>query len=180
MLGTTDDLYLEWLYGKVAAVSNKNPNRSWWWLCRRLYSTEFIWLVANDDNRAMDGQVLREEFISEHKDLKLDEDWILMGCSVLEMLIAIAMRAEYISTDILLGDWFKSFMINLGLDKFNDASFKGSDNRKVDEIIERFIFRNYAPDGTGGLFPLKDPPADQRKVELWYQLNGYILENGLI
>jgi hypothetical protein len=180
MLGTTDDLYLEWLYGKVAAVSNKNPARSYWWLCRRLYSTEYIWLVANDDNRAMDGQVLREDFVRSHGKLKIEDDWVLMGCSVLEMLIAIAERAEYLSSDLSLGDWFRIFMINLGLDKFNDEAFLGRDNEKVDSIIERFIFRNYGPDGSGGLFPLKDPPADQRKVELWYQLNGYILENGLV
>jgi hypothetical protein len=31
--------------------------------------------------------------------------------------------------------------------------------------------------GTGGLFPLKMPKVNQRRVEIWYQMSAFIEEN---
>ena len=31
--------------------------------------------------------------------------------------------------------------------------------------------------GTGGLFPLKRPRVNQRRVEVWYQMSEYLMEN---
>ena len=39
------------------------------------------------------------------------------------------------------------------------------------------VERRYKRSGEGGLFPLKNAAKDQRKVEIWYQLSSYLLEN---
>ena len=39
------------------------------------------------------------------------------------------------------------------------------------------LAREYSDNGHGGLFPLKNPKKDQRKVEIWYQMTEYINEN---
>jgi hypothetical protein len=41
------------------------------------------------------------------------------------------------------------------------------------------IHRYYQPNGHGGFFPLENPQDDQRHVELWYQLNEYVMERNL-
>jgi hypothetical protein len=38
------------------------------------------------------------------------------------------------------------------------------------------VNREYDPDGRGGLFPLDGTHANQREVELWYQMQAYIIE----
>ena len=46
----------------------------------------------------------------------------------------------------------------------------------VADAMAAIIWRTYDSNGYGGLFPLRNPREDQRKVELWYQLNAYLLE----
>lgn len=99
-----------------------------------------------------------------------------MGCSMLEMLVALGRRLSF----QMEGEsrfWFWTLLENVGLDKFNDRFYKTDKQaEEVDEVLQRIIWRNYAEDGSGGLFPLKHPDEDQRKVEMWYQMSAYILE----
>ena len=60
---------------------------------------------------------------------------------------------------------------NLGLDSMTDDRF---DVRYVEAVILRFLNREYEPDGTGGLFKIKNCKYDLRDVEIWYQLNWYL------
>lgn len=95
------------------------------------------------------------------------------GCSFLEMMIAISHRLSF-ETDRRPKWWFWHLMKNLGLENYSDDMPFTQD--EVDETLDRVIWRTYSPDGKGGLFPLEDPQHDQRQVELWYQLNAYLLE----
>jgi len=151
-------------------------------LVKQLYSREFVWLIANDDNRCADGKDLRELFVTELGFDKVDPNWMDLGCSMLEMLIALAKRAAY-ESDKSEGDWFWIFMQNMGIRKFNDAYYKNAEKAallEIDDAIQRVVWRTYSPDGEGGLFPLRHPSEDQRRVELWYQLSAYLLENSLV
>jgi hypothetical protein len=64
--------------------------------------------------------------------------------------------------------------VNLELNPYNDRD--GVDEAHVTETLDRVIYRNYESNGHGGFFPLEDPDEDQRRVELWYQLNAYLNE----
>lgn len=173
MAAPVDDRYFEWLYGLFGSVRNRNPARSYWKLSRILYTTEFVWLIPNDDNRVEDGKELRVEFMSEQGSDGASQEWLDLGCSVLEMLISLARMAEFDSnTEAIV--WFGIFMDNLGLTQFKDS--KSFDEEDVSQILEKFVYRTYKSNGEGGLFPLMHPEKDQRKVELWYQLAAYILE----
>ena len=55
--------YLEWLTSQFE-IHDRNPN-TYQDLFSRLYDTEFVWLVPNDDNRVQDGLELRREFLDE-------------------------------------------------------------------------------------------------------------------
>lgn len=175
MSGTLDDRYFEWLYGLIGAVRNRNPARSYWLFAKQLYSKEFVWLVPNDDNRVEDGKELRYEFLAEQGTDEVDPEWMDLGCSMLEMLVALAHRASF-DTGKDPGEWFWLLMQNAGLSGFNDKAYSAAAEKEIDEKLERIIYRTYAPNGKGGLFPLHNPTRDQRKVELWYQMAEYIME----
>jgi hypothetical protein len=75
-------------------------------------------------------------------------------------------------------EWFWKILENAGLDLYDDGAFYGHHgNTEVNEILNKIINREYRRDGKGGLFPLKRTNKDQRKVELWYQMNEYLVEN---
>lgn len=170
-----DEQYIKWLYQQVASVRLRNPNRTYWSLIRQLFTKEYIWFVPNDDNRVEDGRDLRYEFI-EKTGIHPDAGWVDIGCSMLEMLIALARRLSF-EAEGSPKDWFWILIENLDIRDHNDAYYNGRDNLKdVDDILDRVIWRTYHFDGTGGLFPLKYPPEDQRETELWYQLSHYLLE----
>lgn len=170
-----DESYFTWLYSQVGSVRIADPSRTYWGLFRQLYTKEFIWFVPNDDNRAEDGRALRKEFMLEREIVSIDDEWMHLGCSMLELFIGLARRLSFEegrSVDI----WFWMLIRNIGLEFCTDASPFHED--RVDATLEKIIWRTYRFNGSGGgLFPLHHPREDQRKVEIWYQLNAFLLEN---
>lgn len=167
-----ENLYFNWLCARVINMKPRRNEATYYDLLRKLHRTEFVWTVPGDDNRAEDGKELRKEFIFQ-AEIPDDPDWrILIGCSVLEMLIAFARRAEF-QDSTPLPEWFWEFLTNLGLHTYDDSCFEED---FVDLVLESFIWRTYAPDGNGGLFPIMNPPNDQRQVEIWYQFCEYLVD----
>ena len=77
--------------------------------------------------------------------------------------------------DIDIGDrtsvWFWNMIDNLGLSDMSDAHFN---QPYVDDVIFRFLNRDYLPNGQGGLFTINNCSEDLRNVEIWYQLCWYL------
>lgn len=174
-----DDLYFTWLYQSfVGSLEDRNPEHSYWQLAEMLYKTPFTWVILDDANRAEDGKELRELFIKECDIQDIEINWLQLECSVLEMMIGLAARCSFESLGTP-GDWFMKFMDNLGIRKFNDHAYI-YDPSTVDEvtaIIQRLLDRTYEKDGVGGLFPCNNASRDQTQTNLWYQAQGYLLED---
>lgn len=168
-----DELYLRWLYAQVGSVRHRAPARTHWSILRVLFTKEFIWIVPNDDNRVEDGRDLRVEFLKSSGVREPDVAWMELGCSMLEMLIGLSRRLSF-ETDREPRDWFWHFLHVLHLDHYTDD--RTIPEEEVNEILDRVIWRTYGRDGDGGLFPLLNPSRDQRDVEIWYQLNEWLLE----
>ena len=143
-------------------------------LLAHLHSIEFTWFIPHDDNRADDGVQLRRRYALAMDDMSLTR-YISGPCSVLEMMVALAVRCETIMDDTdygnRTGQWFWGMVHNLGLSPMRDSDF---DRRYVDDIIARLLNREYEPDGRGGLFTVKHCPHDMRTVEIWCQLSWYL------
>ena len=167
--------YFDWL---VIRISPDYHQRDIYMkLLFALFSKEFRWVVKRDQNRAKDGLDLRSEFEQE-TDLCPD---ILGPCTCLEMFIAMAIRCEndlMYNYDPDLGDqtdrWFWTMMSNLGLLNYDDMDF---DPDAVDDILERFMDRDYGPNLEYCPFPMRYFVPNFEKMELAYQLNYYIREN---
>jgi hypothetical protein len=106
-----------------------------------------------------------------------DHNWLEMDCSVLEMLIALAQRAAF-EDGGTIRDWFWEMLSNAGIHmaETTDKNFDKNVASKVEFILKRVMDRRYGWNGYGGFFPLNHPKEDQRKVEIWYQLNAYLLD----
>lgn len=175
MNGTLDDLYLIWLYDQVGNVKARSRTRTYWDLFLQLYKIEFVWFIPNDDNRAEDGLCLREQFLEDHgyDIFEVNPHWMGEPCSFLEMLVALSRRLSFEAE----GEprvWFWHLIENLGLENCTDRS--KYDQGKVEDIVNTVIWRTYDSDGHRGLFPMRHTRRDQRDVEIWYQLNEYLLD----
>lgn len=180
MSAALDELYFDWLYRKVARSRAKtNPRLNHRNLLHILYTKEFVWLIPNDDNRVEDGKDLRYEFLTAQELHVRPEDrhWLELGCSMLEMLIALAKRFAF-EAEGTTKERFWQMLENIGLAEINDSV--DISREEVEQVLDRVIWRTYNYNGGGGLFPLVHAERDQRKVELWYQLSAYVIENGYI
>lgn len=166
--------YFEWLYNYVCK-GRSHDKVSYIKVFTYLHEVEFIYNIPNDVNRAEDGIALRYRFAIEEG----NEDIISFldsPCSVLEMMVALAIRCEEtIMDDTRYGDrtgqWFWSMMASLGISNMVDDVFDIND---VSYKIERFLLGDYAPDGKGGLFHIRNCEYDIRSLEIWTQLCWYL------
>lgn len=140
-------------------------------LFKYLYSREFYWSVPLDKNRASYGIDLRYKY-------GCDNDLLSEPCSVLEMLIGLAIQIEgQLQSSFDEGDrtsqWFWTMLTNLGLNGLDDDNF---DEETAEWFVNRFLNREYYPNGEGGLFVIERPFQDLREVDIWTQVNWYLGE----
>lgn len=166
--------YFRWLSGLVCGERFSKQN-SYDKLLKRLYDTEFTFLLPMDENRAAEGESLRYRFACDN-DIDDAEEYLAGPCSVLEMMVALSLCCEeqYMDDPDVgdrTGQWFWGMIVNLGLGSMIDSRY---DRRYVDEVIGRFLDREYEPNGKGGLFTVKNCNRDLRDVEIWHQMCWYL------
>ena len=169
------DKYFDFLSNIV--IDNDNYDL----LLMHLHKIEYYSLIPNDDNRGEDGKRLREIFLDNEGPqgpFCLPEG----SCTVLEMLIGLSFRME---NELKCGpcgtsasECFWLFMQNLNLNwAHNNDYFQNDGDNSVAKIVWAVLERKYERNGEGGIFPLKQTRKNQRKVEVWYQMQEYLLEN---
>lgn len=164
--------YIRWLEPQLRD-EHGNPEKTYQDLIGIMFEKEFGWVIPMDQNRLVDGMDLRVEFAHEvHIHPSAMEP--LGPCSFLEVLIGLSRRMAFVAGGLAPG-WAWQLLSNLELHRFSDPITR-TKHRKVQEIMDTVISRRFAPDGTGGFFPLAWADGDQTQVELWYQLNAYVEE----
>lgn len=166
--------YFEWLYD-LACKGRYSRQISYRKLLMHLHSTEFRYLISRDENRAEDGVELRHMFVYENGYRDDVELYIDGPCSVLEMIVALSLKCEGIMDNAQIGDrtrqWFWGMVTNMGLGSMTDDNYN---DIYVEDVVERFLDREYDSDGRGGLFTVRDCDDDLRDVEIWHQLCWYL------
>jgi hypothetical protein len=174
--------YFDFLCSIVGVEHNGNKFVELLW---QLHGMVFYALVPNDANRGVDGEQLRDKYIDEvgpQGSSSLPGTGGHGQCTVLEMMIALAYRIEFDMSgsqwDRSVAEWFWLLVENLGLTWAEDGSYAHDETPvEVGNIVSTMLDRRYKRNGRGGLFPLKTAKMDQRKVELWYQMNYWLNEN---
>lgn len=178
-----EDSYFCWLVGLIGDEYVGTHYQKLLW---KLYTTDYIWELDYDRNRAADGLYLRREFAKLNGYFVADGDvfqdpLIVEGrpCSVLEMMIALARDAE---NDIMhdpdygdrSGKWFWIMIQNLGLDVYDDYCWFEAE---VDRILDVFLHRRYQTTGPNAPFPVKNSATVFANRDLWWQMNQYFEAN---
>jgi len=165
--------YFNWMCGLVN--SDRRPYKM---LLRHLHHRDFYYILEMDGNRAADGVDLRYRFAYENKyEYPMVAHYLdNVECSVLEMMVALALRCEddYTGDPEIgnrTGQWFFEMIESLGLSSMTDRRF---DEEYVDKAIDIFLDREYKRNGEGGLFTIKNSHRDMRNAEIWYQMCWYL------
>lgn len=170
--------YFDWMYDMVCE-NRLATGVSYRLLLGHLHRIHFKYLLPMDSNREADGVSLRYRY-ARHMGYEDNPEYITdvlnNPCSVLEMMVALAIRCE---TDIMddpqvgnrMTQWFWIMLRNLGIGYMSDDRY---DENAVDNIIDRFLNRQYSPDGKGGLFLIDRCDCDLRTVEIWHQMCWYL------
>lgn len=173
--------YYRWMYNLVCNDISRGPSFNN--LMEHLLKIEFVPNMERDENRANDGINFRYRFGFENgysrEYIRDNLDYILGPCNVLEMMVSLSFKIEeHIMDDPDYGDrtgqWFWNMIVSLGLGSMDDRNFV---ENYVDDVIFRFINRDYEPNGQGSLFTLEHPARDLRYVEIWSQAMWYLDEN---
>ena len=179
------DIYFDWLLkevhfedgfdgGKVPTGSHLYP-ANYYILMRKLHETDFKCIIDRDENRVKDGLALREDFFD---DLEITATAFIRECSILEMLVGLAIRIdEEYSGDPMNPHpeiFFWDMIHNLGLDKMDNEHFN---EVKCEKIINIWVNREFDSDGYGSPWPLKNVTFDSREAEIWRQVMAYLSEN---
>ena len=183
------DAYYDWLIEKID-LFDCNGSRLvdiYSWSLKKLFMTEFkphderhVETGSYDADRACDGLYLRELFSE-----VVEEDegfWhglIFSECSVLEMMIALAVRMDnnYLF-DPEIGEraaqWFWNMFESLGLMDYDNDNYI---EEEVAQIIRTFNNGQYHSDGRGGLFTFEKAWPDVKRMDIWSQMTRWINEN---
>lgn len=162
--------YLNWLKDKVERFDDRGNHE---FLFRKLYVTAVYSVIKADANREADGIALRDEYSG------YNPEAIDGPCSFLEFLIALAKRMNYIYARVdedCFQDMFWLLLENLEISLSDEEYIEAGGDIYVDERIHAVLDRTFDINGVGGLFPLKHPRQNQRRIEIWYQMNQYLTE----
>lgn len=173
--------YFRWLC-KFVRPPIYNKRKSYNTLLWYLYCTDFSYTIQNDDNRFSDGVDMRYRF-GEEKNISASIISNVLdnrNCSILEMMVALSFRCEnQIMEDYSVGNrtsyWFWKMIESLGLKGMSDENFDFY-LPAVTQIIDNFLNRRYARNGSGGLFTVNTVDVDMRSIEIWYQMCLYLEE----
>lgn len=172
MSTNVDERYLLWLCGLVVNEGRDRRILRSKKMIQSLFYEPFYHFVPNDDNRASEGQGLRDKYMDDTERQLLRQSYF-RPCSVLEMLIALSERMAF--------ELFNP--MNMPDPDVTGCFWEIIDNLKLKPnqsnvaIIHKLNKREYLPSGLGGMFPLEDHREDQRAVEIWYQMMAYLMEN---
>lgn len=176
----TKTTYFQWLCDLVHC---EKKEKSYYKLLKIMFDTEFLVKNKNDINRMVDGCELKTDYFCECN-IK-EEDKFPGSCSILEMIIGISKRMMFeLARD---GDddesyfyhYFWEILDNLHLTWYDDKKMEwnpGQNTVRIEEILRILNERKYQKNGEGGMFPLRNPSKNQKRVEIWYQMQEYINE----
>lgn len=167
--------YFDWMYDLVCG-NRFSRDISYRKVLMDLHNTDFRYVIRRDGARASWGVNLRYRFPFEELGIDDIDRYITGPCSVLELMISLAIKCEEeIMDNPAYGDrtaqWFWGMMNSLGLGAMYDDLY---DPNYVKMVIDRFLDREYEPNGKGGLFTIRDCDKDLRDVEIWFQMLWYL------
>lgn len=183
-----EETYFDWL--RSDAFSETSERREYEGVLRVLNDIPFYWTIWSDENRAGDALSFRQnEFLGTQLDLHhLDQHWLNAWAtatpSVLEVLLGMARRWEqYFEGSVPF--YFAHMFLAMGFDRFPGRVLRPESAEAVRALCDRWLARQYDPNGDGSPFPIKHLTlvdengeiTDMTKIDIWSQMNAYSVEH---
>lgn len=171
-------------------------------LAQMFFQTDFRWDdgIPDDANRAKESkEELREKYarhilnIDDESNISTDDRTkidrvvrsILGPACVFEVLVMIAKNIDdmmNMEEEPHISEYFERLMMNVGFDFYDEEDYDVNPEKVTkywENCLDRWLDREYLPDGEGGLFPLAvdlmgEKRYDQRKRSLWEQMGDWI------
>ena len=146
-----------------------------------LVDIPFSYIHPMDENRYNDGMNMRIEFENLTSWDISQEAGYRDQCTVYEMMAALAYRCEH----QLMRDgsgidrtkfWFFEMCKNLDILKWDFDHLNYDYKKDIDTKIGVWLRREYEFDGRGGAFPIKNATENQKNVQIWEQMNQFLME----
>jgi len=189
------DSYFNYLMSLISS-DEVNAAQEYYNLCLLFFETPFTVLNPMDENRVQKAEEMRDIWLDNIKvkdeRLKLEyaNDLAVSPTSFLEVLVAMCVNAEdqILSAPNTASTLFWDLVDNLvEYGTFGTAYHKASDiltdekwcaftESTMKASIKKVLTRTYHEDGKGGLFPMKKPHKNQRKLDMWACCTSYISE----
>lgn len=169
------DDYFKWMCNVIDSLKS---DTGWNKLLTKLNTVKFYPMIPLDDNRIVDGCELRYKFSSDVgiPSTVIDEAFNEDSCSILEMMVGLSIRIEdSIMSDSDFGDrtamWFWIMIKSLKLFDMTDSEYN---DEKVNDVLNKFLNRQYDSNGSGGLFTVHNTDRDLRQCDIWHQMCLYL------
>lgn len=172
---TNSNEYLEWVYD--CATNDEEIKEKYRDLFDYLRTIPFRYsnCCPLDENLLGYAKNLKYDFAYYHgipyKDVENGE---YDDSSVFVVLFALAEHCrDHTDQNVPISYWFSLFIYNLGL-MGQTAPYK-IDYEYVNERVNKFLDRQYEPDGYGGIFYVPECETDMRVTPIWYQFQTYLI-----
>lgn len=179
--------YFNWLYSIVVtdnSIKKYNLNSNGYSiLLHKLHDIEFYWIVELDENRAIDGQSLRDEFAQIGE---FDDYSELSGaCTMLEFLIGLAKRMSFIEYECNKIDKTDIFFWELIINLLGKSVPKNGTNGVISgefldflcDRVQKFLDKS---DKNVTIFKKRGnftPLFETSKNPIWDQMQQFLMKN---
>lgn len=148
---------------------------------RVLHDIPFYWLIHSDDNRVGDALAYRQsEFLDGIDTRQMDQvalgQWAMSSPSVLEVMLGMAHRWCFYFGGPSVAYYFTKMFQNMGFASV-DPILSPRTQEVIRAMVDRWLSRQFHENGVGSPFPLNAPHVDQRRVDMWAQMNAYSAEH---
>lgn len=177
------ETYFDWLKSECFTLAGER--RTYEGVLRQLHDIPFTFIIWLDESRAGDALTRRQyEFLDMQDGLAgIDQvtlgQWATAAPSVLEVLLGCAHRWAY-TFGGFIPFYFNHMFRNMGYDHFPGRRLDAADAHRVRVVTDRWLSRQFMPNGFGSPWPITDgfnPVEDQRRIEIWAQMNAYSAEH---
>lgn len=178
------EAYFNWL--KSETFVTLHEQRQYEGVLRVLHDIPFTWVLVSDDNRSGDAVDFRQSeyinFMTVSRDVDMIKlgQWATSAPSVLEVLLGCARRWVYYFGGPSVPYYFNQMFANMGFRTLSGRVITPAEQDAVREKVDVWLTRQFAPSGLGSPWPLNQfahPVADQRRVDMWGQMNAYSAEH---
>lgn len=168
-----DPEYIKWICDQLGLRVTK-----WRGVMSNLNKIPYRWYIDTDENRAVEGLNLRNDYFKDRGFNRIDSD--NSDCTVLEMLVSLANRLnlDYVGYpgDEKNGLIFIDFCKNLGIisEESDENQCYSGDFEDISESVDAWLDGDFEENGDGSPFYVPSGDINLQNLSVWSAALGWL------